>query len=527
MVLDTRAIASLDDLADVLRGYVSPGRSRIELTPKQKEDGCMMRYLHGWHVHHIVEALGIANANYSHNWEDNMMEALEECALSDYWNTQRLRLSPGDQISAEGPNPYGGARMSALRNAMAQILVADPKARNARTKDKDKKDIPGTSLMERSFVIIDSQIEDGSYRNTRPAVPGRQNINRYIRDMEELGFVWEGAGRTQIMAGLSPEHKEAIDNEIRRQCRQQLSEGATITRGKRTRAVTLNYSAIARNVHSKFILDEQSQETMASLGIPAIQPSYVLTLCQDANITVTIRKPVKGQVEDEGNIKLVSDMQKANPTYSAWQIHQRTGLSFEVVEGIFDNLGLPRTGREHTEGDIRAIILKAHDDESLTIQGMIEKHSELAVHFKDNVLGVTEAVRAILLRLGKTPHTDITLAAETTEERRLPLVAGQVKGAFLYWLRSRDQQWRDRVSGNLGRVQNPAEPTGLSVAELAASKGETLEFMEKVVTLLVAETPQLIAIRVGAQGSQEIVIPASGLRWILQGGKGVDGDMGL
>jgi hypothetical protein len=358
-------------------------------------------------------------------------------------------------------------------------------------------------------------------------MPGRQNLNRYIREMVALGFVWEGAGRTQIMADLPDEYKKAIDNEILRQCRQQVTEGATVTRGKRTRAVPLNYTAIARDVHSKFILDEQHKDTMASLGYPAILPSYVLTLCQDANITVTLRKPVKGQVTDEGNIKLVSDMQKANPTYSAWQIHQRTGLSFEVVEGIFDNLGLPRTGREHTEGDIRAIILKAHDDESLTIQGMIEKHSELAVHFKDNVLGVAEAVRAILLRLGKTPHTDITLAAETTEERRLPLVAGQVKGAFLYWLRSRDQQWRDRVSGNLGRVQNPAEPTGLSVAELAASKGETLEFMEKVVALLVAETPQLIAIRLGAQGSQEIVIPASGLRWILQGGKGVDGDMGL
>ena len=148
MVLDRQTLSSLYDMANVVREYIFPGRSRVELTDQQKQDGCMLRYLHGWHVNHIVEALGVANSNYSHNWEDNMLEALEECALSDYWNTQQIRLSPGAQISKEGTNQYGAARFSALRNAIAQVLISDPT-------------VPSTSLMDKAFAVIDRQINDG------------------------------------------------------------------------------------------------------------------------------------------------------------------------------------------------------------------------------------------------------------------------------------------------------------------------------------------------------------------------------
>jgi hypothetical protein len=534
MVLDTRTLDSLHDLAAVVQGYVSPGptparRSRTELTPEQKEDGCMMRYLHGWHVHHIVEALGIANANYSFNWEDNMTEALEECALSDYWNTQGLRLRPGAQISKEGPSQYGAARQSSLRNAAAEVLIADPKQRNARDKDKDGKDIPGTSLMDKAFVKIDGHIENGVYQSgyVKPKEPGRQNLNRYIRDLEALGFVWEGAGRRQIMADLPDDIRKAIDNEIRRQCRHHVAVGATIDRkGQKQRTVPINYSAIARDVYTKFPIDEldpESPETLASLGYPEIHPAYVRQLCQDAKITEDIRRPVKDQVADEANIKLVKDEREKDPKSSAWQIYQRTGLQLPVVERILDAQGLPRAGRGYSVGDIRAIILKAHD-EKLTPQGMLDKHPELVEYFKDNVNPATEVIRQIIRRTNKTPHTDITLAAEVADERRIPLRAAQLKRVFIAHLRFWNEQELARIRGNLSRSQRPgqlAEESGHTIASLATRLNETVEFTQRALELLLAENMPLIALR-----GNDIVFPFTALRWITRGGEMLEGETG-
>jgi len=119
----------------------------------------------------------------------------------------------------------------------------------------------------------------------------------------------------------------------------------------------------------------------------------------------------------------------------------------------------------------------------------------------------------------------VTLAAAATEERRIPLRASQLKSSLAAYLRSRDGAWLGRVSGNLGRTLNPTEPTPWSVETLATAMQETPEFMEKVIALLVAETPQLIAIEEGAQGTRIIVIPPSGLRWILRGGRDLGGEV--
>ena len=538
MVLDTRTLDSLHDLAAVVQEYVSPGatpnrRSRTELTPQQKEDGCMMRYLRGWHVHHIVEALGIAGANYSFNWEDNMTEALEECALSDYWNTQGLRLRPGAQISKEGTNRYGAARQSSLRNAVAEVLIANPKQRNAPDTDDEGKDIPGTSLMEKAFARIDRQIAEGLYHSgyAKPREPGRQNFNRYIRDLEALGFVWEGAGRTQIMADLPDDIREAVDNEILRQCRHQLTAGATITRQGRQRAAPLNYSAIARDVSSNFIIDEldpESPETLVSLGYPAVQPGYVRQLCQDAKITVDIRRPLKDQIADEANIKLVKDERETDPGASAWQIYQRTGLHLPLVEGILDAQGLPRAGRGYTTGEIREIILKAHDDERLTVQGMLDKYPELVEYFKEGKPDAYTLIRQIILRAGKTPHTDITLEAEITETRRIAARAAQLKSVFIAHLRSWNEQELGRIRGNLSRAEQSGRPvrtlredTGYTLDSLAASLNETPEFTRSAIALLEAETTPLIAIR-----GDDIVIPYPALRWITRGGERLEGEVG-
>jgi len=547
MVLDTRTLDSLHDLAAVVQEYVSPGatpnrRSRTELTPQQKEDGCMMRYLRGWHVHHIVEALGIAGANYSFNWEDNMTEALEECALSDYWNTQQLRLRPGAQISKAGPNRYGAARQSSLRNAVAEILIANPKQRNAPDTDDEGKDIPGTSLMDKAFARIDRQIEQGVYHSgyVKPRAPGRQNFNRYIRDLEALGFVWEGAGRTQIMAELPDDIREAVDNEIRRQCRNQVAVGATITREGRQRASALNYSAIARDVSSNFIIDEQLQDTLETMGYPAVNAGYVRQLCQDAGITADVRRPVTVQIADEANIKLVKDEREKDPRASAWQIYQRTGLRLPIVEGILDAQGLPRAGRGYTTGEIREIILKAHD-EKLTVQGMLGKYPELVEYFKEGKPDAYTLIRQIILRANKTPHTDITLAAEIADERRIPLRAAQLKSVFIAHLRARDQEWIDRVRSNIPRAQRADllyEDTGYTVDSLAASLNETPEFIRRVIRLLEAETMPLVAIQSRLHvhtrvilgdipEGQILVFPYSALRWITRGGETLEGEVGL
>ena len=509
MVLDRQTLSSLYDMANVVREYIFPGRSRVELTDQQKQDGCMLRYLHGWHVNHIVEALGVANSNYSHNWEDNMLEALEECALSDYWNTQQIRLSPGAQISKEGTNQYGAARFSALRNAIAQVLISDPT-------------VPSTSLMDKAFAVIDRQINDGSYRNARPRQPGRQNLNRYIRDMAELGFVWEGAGRTQIMADLPQETREAIDNEILRQCRLQVAEGATIVRQGRERQAAINYSAIARDIYSNFIINEQFQDTMEKMSLERIQPAYVRGLCQDAGITVDVRRPVADQVADEANIKLVTDERKKDPRSTSWQIHQRTGLRLPIVQQILDAQGLTREGRAYTVTEMRQKLLAAHDDEKLTPEGMLEKYPEIAEYYKDNVNTPADAIRQLLRRAGRTPLTATILEAQATDERRIPARAGQLKSVFLAYLRSRDQEWLDRVRGNLTRTSvDYAEETGYTIDSLAEVLEETPEFVERVIALIESESPQLIANREG-----DIVIPRSGLQWIVRGGTTVEGEEG-
>ena len=488
MVFDTRTLSSFSALADVVGEYTAPGRSRVEMTDQQKRDACMWRYLHGWHAEHIAEALGLANAKYAYNWRENVTEALEECALSDYWNTQRIRLSPGRQISAEGTNPYGEARSTALRNAVASILVTDPTTRTAGEKDVSQRrgeEIPGTSLMEKAFVIIDRQIANGSFRGQRPSPPGRQNLNRYIRDMEALGFVWEGAGRTQIMADLPENVRALVDAEIQRQCQAQLDAGgAEVQRGTSIRQAPLNYSAIARNVYSDLVISEQFGDTMESMGYPAINQGYVREVCQKAGITVDVRRPLTEQVKDETNIKLVTDAREKDPRATSWQIFQQTGIQLPIVEIILDNLGLPRAGRKQTTTEIRAIILEAHDNEKLTIPGMLEKHPELAEYFAETVTGAVSSIRQVLRRAGRTPLTEQRIETEQAEERRIPLVASNIKATLFAWLNDLASQQ------SFGRLYL-AVP---SPAELAELLNESESLVSEAIGLLLAEERPIIQI---------------------------------
>tara|TARA_Y100000310_G_scaffold137353_1_gene136223 strand:- start:137 stop:1684 length:1548 start_codon:yes stop_codon:yes gene_type:complete len=487
MVFDTRTLSSFSALADVVGEYTAPARSRVEMTDQQERDACMLRYLHGWHAEHIAEALGLANANYAFNWRENVTEALEKCALSDYWNTQRIRLSPGQQISAEGTNPYGGARSTAFRNAVAQVLITDPTTRTAGERDISRrrgKEIPGTSLMDKAFAIIDRQIADGSFRGERPNLPGRQNLNRYIRDMEALGFVWEGAGRTQIMADLPEDIRILVDSEIQRQCQAQLDAGgAEIQRKRSVRQAPLNYSAIARNVFSTLIINERFGDTLESMGYPAINVGYVREVCQQAGITTDIRRTLAEQAADETNIKMVQDERARDPRSTSYQIFRRIGIQLPIVEEILDNLGLPRAGRGYTSTAIRKIILDAHSD-GLMAEQMLEKHSELVEYFKDNVNPTPDVIRQILRRAGKTPITEEGIEAAQTEERRAPLVASNIKATLFGWLNDLKEQ---RSFGRL-YLEIPSN------AEIAALLNESESLVSEAIGLLLAEERPIIQI---------------------------------
>jgi hypothetical protein len=116
------------------------------------------------------------------------------------------------------------------------------------------------------------------------------------------------------------------------------------------------------------------------------------------------------------------------------------------------------------------------------------------------------------------------------DERRIPLVASRLKSAFLAHLRYQNEEWLDRVRHNLmqpGGAYDRWEPTGYSVQELAINRGETLEFMRRVIALLGTETPQLVEIRPGIRGREMIVFPYSALQWITRGGETVEGEVAL
>jgi hypothetical protein len=533
MVLDTLTVSRLYDLASVVRDYVSPDAVSRELTEQQKADGCLMRFEHGWHAHHIIEALGIAPSVSSWRWGNGMMEALEECAQSDYWNTQGIRLdpniAPGGQISLEGTNQYGSKRQSALKNAIAGVLTRNPKARIAATQDENKRDIPGTSLMERAFAVIDEEIRQGRYRNTRPRPLTDAFLRDAIADLVTEGFKWEGAVRRTGIVTLPEDIRKAVDDEILRQCREQVEKGE------------INYSAIAENVYENFIINEQ-QDTMAKAIIDdesgefvnygPISASYVLELCKKAGITadIVLVTPIAEQVANQANIKRVQDVKKAHPRWSVMQVRQETGLSRGVVAGIFDNLGFPHSGRTYTHTAIRKIIFAAHDNEKLTIQEILDKHPEVAEHYKGGSYSPFNSVLRVLRDSLRIPITEESREAEASDARRIPLRASQLKSAFLHHLRSQDEAWLERVRGNISRTRRTAdynELTGYSVQRLAEDLNETEDFIRSAIGLVAEEPPHIITIaEPDRRGTEAILIPYSGLLWITMGGEAVDGEVG-
>ena len=432
MVFDTQTLKSFSDLAGVIGGYTTPGRLTTPLTQDQKRDACLMRYTHNWHAHHIAEALGILEAKTARHAEEDILEALEECALSDYWNRQQVRLQPGVQISVAGGSTYAAFRTSAIKDAMARLLITNPKLS---TKD----------LGEAVNRDIDRQIDSGQFLGQKPFIPGVNELAGWIRELEAEGFVWEGRRRGEGVAGLPEDVRTLVDAEILRQCAEAQIAG------------TLNYAQIAKDVYSKFVLDEEFGDTLESLRYDVIRTSYVGALCRVEGVTTGITmKPVAEQAADPKLIAEVKRLKAANPNWSNLRVATEMGTHAGVTAAIFNSLGLPLNPRGMRPKDLRELVLKAHNEEKLSVNQMIEKYPQIGTYFATGSVKVRDAVVRLLSVAGLTPYTEEAITVQQTQERRAPLVAANLKATLLAWLKDmKDSQ------PNFGRlylaIPSPAE----------------------------------------------------------------------
>ena len=462
MVFDTRAIASFRDLAGAVSEYTTPGKLRTPLTQDQKRDACLMRYNHNWHAHHIVEALGILGAGQAHHGEADILEALEECALSDYWNRQQIRLQPGTQISATGGSTYAAFRKSAIKDAMARLLIANPK-------------ISSTDLKEAVNRDIVRQIDDGQFMGQKPFIPDVTQLAGWIRDLEAEGFVWEGRKRVEGTRGL-PEHvKTLVDAEILRQCTEAQKAG------------TLNYRKIARDVYSKFVLDEEFGDTLEKLGYSVISSTYIREKCQAAGITTaTMQRPVAEQVADPKLIAEVQRLKLENPNWTNIQVATAMGTHGAVTAAIFNGLGLPLNPRGMRPKDLRALVLKAHNEEKLTPNQMLEKYPQIGKYYDIGSVTARDGVLTLLRNAGLTAHSEEAATVQQTQERRTPEVAKEIRRILVDWIN--DPLYQERNPA-FGRNLFMALPNNSALADLT---GEPESLIAEAMGLLLAEERPII-----------------------------------
>ena len=462
MVFDTRAIASFRDLAGVIGEYTTPGRLGTPLTQDQKRDACLMRYNHNWHARHIIEALGILGAGQAHHGEEDILEALEECAQSDYWNRQQVRLQPGIQISAAGSSTYAAARTSAIKDAIARLLIANPKLNTTDLRTAVNRD-------------IDRQIADGQFLGQKPFIPYGPQLSGWIRDLEAEGFVWEGRQRIEGTRGLPEDVKTLVDAEILRQCAEAREEG------------TLSYVAIAKDVYSKFVLDEEFGDTLESLRYDPIRASYIRVLCQAEGVTTGVtQKPVAEQAADPKLIAEVKRLKLDNPTWTNIRVATEMGTHGAVTAAIFNDLGLPLNPRGMRPRDLRALVLKAHNEEKLTVNQMLEKYPQIGTYYAIGTTVARTGVLSLLRTAGLTPLPEEAVAVQQTQERRGPLVAAEIRRILIPWLNDPVLQERNPA---FGRNLFLAIPSNAAIAQLT---GETESLISEAIGLLLAEERPII-----------------------------------
>ena len=543
MVLDTRTLSSLHNLAAVVQDYTTPSaaptRGSPELTRQQENQACRLRAEIGWHARHIAEAMGLATGANTWRWEANILDALEGCRYRNGWGSrpnQRLTLA---QATVAGTNRQGAFRKTAKENAIVEAVLARGQIGTP--------DIPGVG--QRARQIGQTAIKAGINKTTTELAaaanrlvvihqnaghyPGRTfptfsalDVRRQLGQKDaDTGYSlsellgWVG-GPEQHIKEWSEEDREKIDAEIIRRCVEQ----AKLTPGSPPYGF---FTRVQTEIYNDFpCCGLNGQETMEEFGYNTFQEGHANNICLEKTEEHPegIFKPgptLQEQIDDPVN------QQKVKDAIASFGVHIRnimkeTGLNQKIVEGIVAALG--HMSQSARLAAIRAIILPLHDVLKLTATQMIDQTPELDTLIPTSWPRLRRAqnIRSLLIR--GTPSRIPWTTARLRSERRIPLIAANIKGQVIAYLRAKaqDEEWvtRQRVGTRLN--PNFAEGWGLGIDDLAAALPgrETPEDTQAALDIVASETPQLI--RLNQQGNLEI--PHSGLLWILRGGGTLPGE---
>ena len=459
-------------------------REKYRLTRAQQDRACYLRRMYRWHSRTIAEALGLAKPPYTRYYEANVTDALEECSQRDTWNNQKWRLRP-DEIHWKGPHEYGEARTSLMREAIALLLISDPTMPSKETHGAAKR-------------LVDRWKAQGAITGDVPLEYNYQDVNRVIRDLEAVGFVWEGAGRTQRMYAMPEEMRAKVDAEIIRRCTEDIEKQIMVPLGlgRPDREVAINYSQIARDVSNDF--EVEPGLTIKALGFPDVLPLYVRELCISKGVTPQYIREWVGKVShDPENIKKIKDIMDKSPRISVANLSKQTGLNVCVVRAIQDILGVRRTlnirGTAEEYDQYLEQVLQANKD-GLTLAETIEKYPDVLEYWGGVFAKAREGIRHTLNQRKLPIHTEATQAAT----RRLPLVAENIKLGVEQYLRQESIQ-NDSLYGST----NPPYYIRLATIDsLATMMKETPEMIRNAVNRLVNTAERFIILR-----DDEIQIP--------------------
>ena len=543
MVLDTRTLDSFYDLAAVVRDFTTPSRGSPELTQEQKDQACRLRAEHGWHAWHIAEAMGLGTQftrktgiGKPLTWEENIIEALEGCMYRRDWGGSSGRPIRGlgrtagrgeelhpSEVTVEGPNDLGAFRTSARRNAIIQAVLSPGRTGTpdipgaggrprqiGRRAIKAGKDKSAKEIAAQANAIIANEIRGGLYKGVETTDVRPQNVTNLAQEIGDL-LDWQGRLQAKGIQELPREERNKVKAEIIRRCNEQ----AKIT--PETPPIGW-YGDLAKDVYLTFkCCGPDGNETMEEMNYQPLHPNIGAEICRVDEKIFKARPTLKSQVDDPENQQKVKDAIAGLTTPPvASDVMKQTGFGQRLVEGILAELGYLSQGARSAA--LGKIVLPLHNDKKLTPTQMWDQTPELQKLFSDKKEGVQRIYNNLLVAK-LTPWTIATIR----EDRVLPIVADNLREMLQNHLRqeAQDDVWLARIRQNV-RAQAPPgrifESLGtereLTVDGVAALIKETPAFTRKVIEVLAAETPQFVALR-----GEELVVPFSGLQWIVRGGE--------
>ena len=210
------------------------------------------------------------------------------------------------------------------------------------------------------------------------------------------------------------------------------------------------------------------------------------------------------QAADPKLIAEVKRLKAANPDWSNLRVATEMGTHAGVTAAIFNNLGLPLNPRGMRPKDLRELVLKAHNEEKLTITQMIEKYPQIGTYFATTgKVKVRDGVVRLLSVAGLTPYTEEAVIVQQTQERRTPLVAAEIRRIIIGWLRNPKLEEQNPAFGQnlLLRI-----PDNERIAQLT---GESESLVSDAMGLLLAEERPIIQLLEGIiQGPAHVQLRA-------------------